>query len=134
MSVFCIINIGMHRHKYPHMRVNLCLQHQANRVSLARILTRLGRSSEAFEGSPAPSVIQGNSEDPLLLTIFATEVIISFNLACKKINKTKGNHCQNRAQHHSRLLEMIEPSKQSKERKQLVYSYWRCLACVNRDT
>lgn len=29
-------------------------------------LTNIGRSSEAFEGSPAPSAIQGFAGDPLL--------------------------------------------------------------------
>lgn len=42
-------------------------------------LTNLGISSDALGGSPAPSTIQGFSEDPL---VFGPEVIISLNLAC----------------------------------------------------
>ena len=47
------------------------------------IYTILGRSGEALAGRPAPSTIQGNSALPLLFTVFASEVMISCNLACK---------------------------------------------------
>jgi len=43
----------------------------------------LASNSDALGGSPAPSTIQGNSGDPLLSTVFALDVIISFNQAYK---------------------------------------------------
>lgn len=56
-------------------------------VSLKNAITNFGRSSEASEGSPPPSVIQGTSDDPLVL-FFAPDVIISFNRAYTKENKS----------------------------------------------
>lgn len=46
-------------------------------------ITKLASNSDALGGSPAPSTIQGNSGDPLLSTVFALDVIISFNQAYK---------------------------------------------------
>ena len=59
-------------------------------IHLDRVITNFGRSSDALEGSPAPSTIQGSSDDPLFWTVFATEVIISCNIPCKELNVKMG--------------------------------------------
>lgn len=64
------------------------------------VITNLGRSSDAFEGSPAPSTIQGDSDDSSFWTVFAPEIIISFNLVCK----------ESKDKIQKRIIEGSEPS------------------------
>ena len=52
-------------------------------ATTVKTFTSSGKSSEAFGGIPAPSIIHGFFDDNSVWTNFSPEVINSFNRACK---------------------------------------------------
>jgi len=87
---FCLLSCLQVYFLNPFMRcckfVNTIIQILRNQVWEQDLQnnTKLDSNSDALGGNPAPSTVQGNSDDPLLSPVLALHVIISFNRAYKK--------------------------------------------------